>query len=479
MIAARPLTKCHSIDMTITAKLPNETLCEIFQLLCDEPIALHILQNTSLFNKFPWAVGLVCKRWRAAFLSHPRLWTSLHLRDGTFNDNYIAEMNRRTAVYVERSRQLPLTVVIRACHTMRSNDVPQTQSTWRILLSLSHRWRTVELIVGTSSLADDLRECKGRMPILQSLKISLHFDLEVGLDAFDSAPCLAQVKLMRWQRVDVGILPLNQLKRFTIILEWNNLYRTRRLHSLLPALRNVEELRFLLFLSDAPIPEYPPVQLSHLRFLQISHPNMLSWIKAPSLEHLHVEDRSYYTRKDLYSEKLLYFVQHSSCHIRQLTLQCCDVLTAFSIMEILTHVNKLSIIDSSVDHSGAIIKAIANFDIYMPNLRVLEVTCYPGIATKMVVDAISPLLEMWNGKSGIIPLEKIVVQLKWSHYEGECLILDEVKEASWPSFVELEVVHFRSPSLRSVTFDISVARKHRVDAASPNAAEQARRCRLG
>lgn len=458
------------IAMTITAKLPNETLCEIFQLLCDEPIALHILQNTSHFNRFPWAVGLVCRRWRAAFLSHPRLWTSLHLQDGTFNDKYIAEMNRRTAVYVERSRQLPLSVVIRACH-MKSNDVPQTQSTWRILLSLSHRWRTVELIVGTSSLTDDLRECKGRMPILQSLKISLYFDLEVALDAFDSAPCLVQVKLMRWQRVDVGVLPLNQLKRFTIILEWNNLYQTRRLHSLLPVLRNVEELQFLLFISDAPILEYPSVYLGHLRFLQISHPSMLSWIKAPSLEHLHVEDRSYYTKKDLYREKLLHFVQHSSCHIRQLTLQCCDVLTAFSIMEILAHVNKLSIVNSSVDHISAMIKAIAKFDIYMPNLRVLEVTCYPGIATKMVIDAMSPLLEMWNSESGIIPLEKIVVQLKWSHYEGECLVLDEVKGATWPSFVDVEIVHSKSASLRSITLDISVARKRRFGAVSPKAVE--------
>jgi hypothetical protein len=256
----------------------------------------------------------------------------------------------------------------------------------------------------------------------------------------------------------------------THLQNWSEI---RRMHSILPALRNAEELRLIGFISNNILPEIVPVHLDRLRFLQVLHPDALSWIEAPSLEHLHVKDHFFYTKKDLYSKQLLYLVQNSSCRIRQLTLQSCDVLTAFSIMEILTHVNKLTITDSSVDHSCAMIKAIVNLDVYMPNLRVLEVTCYPGIATKMVVDAVFPLLEMWNSKSRIIPLEKVVVQLKWSYYKGECLNLDEVKEASWPSFVDVEIVHPISSSSRpsKVTIIIFLAQRHRL--ASPNVMEEA------
>jgi len=192
--------------MTTTAHLSYELLCEIFQILCDEPISLHISEDTSLFDKFPWAVGLVCQRWR---LSNPRLWTFFildHLEDGTFSDRYIVEMNRRTVMHVERSSQLvPLTIMIEACQ-------PRRQSTWRILLSLMHRWKAAVLKLHAPSTVDGLRKCRGKMPILESLEVWDRLPSDLCIDAFESTPRLVQANLLRWDS-GFGLLPLSQLKK--------------------------------------------------------------------------------------------------------------------------------------------------------------------------------------------------------------------------------------------------------------------------
>ena len=450
------------------AGLPYETLCEIFQLLCCEPIDLQRLQNTSEFSleRFPWAVGLVSKRWRATFLSYPPFWTSFCLGDGqyTSDDSYVAEMNRRTAMYVERSEQLPLSVVVHAHE--------EVQSTWRILVSLSHRWKTVELVADhtpSESFMQDLRKCRMKMPILESLKVSIRRSgTQLALDPFEIAPCLAQVDLSYLYGINLELLPLSQLKRITMTTRLHNCLDSEivQIHSILPALRNVEELRLNTFNNlNRIISKVAPVRLDRLRVLQVSDPNALSWIEAPSLEHLDVKDapcETHSTTKGVYSQEILHFVQRSSCHIRQLTLKHSPVSKALSIMEILTHINKLSIINFSVDHSRAIAK--------MPNLNVLEVICYPatGKATKMVVDEIFPLLEMWNGESRTISLERITVELRCGDYAGERFIVNDSKKLNWPSFVTVEVAPSISGLSRKfkfggrVTINIFPARRQRL-----------------
>ena len=416
-------------NMTTAAQLSDEFLCEIFQLLCDEPIYLNVLDNTSLFDKFPWAVGLVCKRWRAVFLSNPRLWTSFDLGDGTYSDSYIAEMNRRTAMYVERSSQLPLTIAIAAHH-------PGMQSTWRILLSLSHRWKAANLELHAPIL-DDIRKCKGKLPILESLEVwnlaSLH------IDTFESAPRLVQANLLGWlDRFE--LLPLSQLTKVTMSTGLASRADALRMHSILPALGNVEELWLTSVSLDTVIPKCSPVRLTRLRILDISRPVVLSWIDAPSLEHLHVEAHS--RDRHLYREQISSLVQRSSCHIRQLTLEGCDIRTATTIMDILTDVKKLSIVGSSVDDSCSLFMDIA-ISIDLPVLEVLEMTVQPKDAAVKVVNSISHSLKScrWSGKSRTIPLERVMVQLEWED-EEENFFVDIMGESwpTWPSFVATEVV---------------------------------------
>ena len=160
--------------MNLETRIPAEILSEIFHLLCDEPIDLGKLENSSCLAEFPWAVGQVCRRWRMAFLSHPVLWTRLSLLDRRIHRHPrsvadFAEMERRSVIYLKRSGQLPLTITIFTEFSWI--DSPMV-TICNMLLSYSNRWRKADILVLSlaSSINDDaLLECRGRMPILESL----------------------------------------------------------------------------------------------------------------------------------------------------------------------------------------------------------------------------------------------------------------------------------------------------------------------
>ena len=150
-----PLSSCTrsttSCDKMSCETIPTEILCQIFLSLCKKPIAIHVLDNRSHFDVFPWAVGQVCRPWRETFLSYPSLWTSLSLKyipdeDADLYPGF-AEMNRRTTLYLERSRQLPLTIVIVAIRKF-SQQFPR--AAWRSLLSCSNRWKGANLVLRVS-----------------------------------------------------------------------------------------------------------------------------------------------------------------------------------------------------------------------------------------------------------------------------------------------------------------------------------------
>jgi len=227
-----------------------------------------------------------------------------------------------------------------------------------------------------------------------------------------------------------------------MLLEANKV-QIQNLYSNLREFSNLEELRLIIsyiYVVTIEVPKYPSVHLPRLRLLHVSHPSFLSWIDAPVLEYLHVEDCNHeFSRCD---QGFLPFVQPSCRHIRQLTLERCFRRTLFSFMEIFTHLDNLLLIGVPVGDVCSMIEAIARFEFWPPDLRVLEVVCLAGISTSsLIVKAIFSLLEIWNGGSRIrIPLEKLVVQMNWNHHEGASS-LGAMKEASWPSFVAVQVVH--------------------------------------
>ena len=151
-------------------RIPAEILSEIFHLLCDEHIALQELENSSCFDHFPWAAGQVCRRWRTAFISHPRLWTSLSLCDvpeERYSVAYLAEMHRRSIIYLQRSGQLPLRVILKARIPLPTAESP-VKAIWIMLLSCSDRWESANIALpSTESVIDHALLCKAKTPILK------------------------------------------------------------------------------------------------------------------------------------------------------------------------------------------------------------------------------------------------------------------------------------------------------------------------
>ena len=146
-------TKMSSDETTI----PTEILYDILHLLCDGPIALHDLKNESYFHEFPWAVGQVCRHWRGGI-------SVLH----AFVDLFYPKA-RRATIYLERSGQHPLTIVV-SMPCSGTEKFPKT--VWGILLSCLKRWKKADLVLGKGAARDELLRCRGYMSSLESLKMS-------------------------------------------------------------------------------------------------------------------------------------------------------------------------------------------------------------------------------------------------------------------------------------------------------------------
>ncbi|KAF8336232.1 hypothetical protein F5887DRAFT_1161416 [Amanita rubescens] len=397
--------RCHNM---ICETIPSEILCEIFQLLCDKPISLHVLNNSSHFGEFPWAVGQVCRRWRDEFLSYPHLWTSLSLWycfNGIQVDvDRLHEMSRRTLLYLERSKQLPLTITVCTVDDRRLKSIEKfPRTTWKLLLSCSERWERVDLALYHEPPLLDLFRCK--MPIVKSLRLhealihSSYFEL---YHPFTSAPRLVELDI-RWS--EGWVFPWLQLTKVKI----KGYIRSKELKTILPQLQNVEELRVGQVVFWDRDRGKCPFRLASLRLLavQIYPLKILGWIEAPLLEHLWVDSYPMYDelqRSLIFAEELSLFIRRSSCHIRQLTLHNC----------LLSSVEVLCIKTTVYGHGSLLVEHITrmNDGVCLPNLRELEVTCLRDRGDEELMTAMSRLLEMRSGELRLIdvPLESIMVR---------------------------------------------------------------------
>ncbi|KAF8332891.1 hypothetical protein F5887DRAFT_39330 [Amanita rubescens] len=433
--------------------IPTEILNHIFHLLCDAPIALHDLKNESHFHEFPWAVGQVCRHWRAAFLSRTRLWTSFALKPGNFNAAYFVEMNRRAAIYLERSGQQPLAIVVSMpCSGTRKFP----KSVWRMLLSCLKRWKKADLVLGNGAVQDELFRCRGYMSSLASLRMFIpDSTAQKNFNAFEVAPHLTELDLDHRGSTATWQFPWAQLTKLKITVfctEFHHSY-SNNLWGVLFQLENIEELHIITTFEDIIHAPLPIIRLPGLRLLEISLPfaKMLSWFTAPLLEHLHIrsiKSSTFLHYNEPYERELTSLIQRSSCHIRRLVLENCRTEEMRIVMKVLPSVEELSIIHLS---SFDIIQDVARLDgcIYLPKLQVLQVM-FKIVHGKNEVTTLenttavfSRLLEA-RGKGlsltshGIVPLEKFVLRLnslfqtKWPDKFSEVV-------HGWPSFAQVYV----------------------------------------
>jgi len=190
--------------------------------------------------------------------------------------------------------------------------------------------------------ADILHEYKGKMPILTSLKIFCSWMIKHDFDAFEIAPRLTHLSAWRWRGMSHLLIPWEQLTKLTLGLE-SPMYLIQGgdIVSLLHALQNIEELRFKVTDTFCERFSYPlvwrAVRLTHLRLLEVPHLAMPLWIESPLLEHLHLTDRtsgSVYGYQ-MYSGAPFGMILDSSCRIRRLTLEHCQLMTMKGVMDVM------------------------------------------------------------------------------------------------------------------------------------------------
>jgi hypothetical protein len=403
------------------ATVPAEILCEVFQLL-HVPIHLGALDNNSgIAQDFPWAVGQVCRRWRDVFISHPPLWTSLalHWDFGRFTGAaYMAETNRRMAIYIGRSGELPLTISIHLSGTNR----PHPTETMKTLMSYSKRWKSLDICTDAGSEMEFL-ECKGNLPNLTTLIIRGNVASNLSR-IFEVTPRLTHLDVSG--RIGQIAFPWAQLTRFRIFMCWEDYCRYgNELWQVLLQLQNVETLELL------GVPNFPSsgvavpnvsVHLPRLLLLEtrLGFFEVFSQFIAPSLEHLRIDDHqnchnAYVTYR--HWNGVLSLINRSSCYIRRLTfLQGTFSAAAPAVLEALASVEEV-IIEYPANTFPTLLRYIAgSCDIYFPKLRVLKMRYCPAHNIKELVVTISRFLELRDIGSrfaSCVPLEKLVIKLRW------------------------------------------------------------------
>ena len=439
-----------SSEITIRS-IPSEVLCDIFHLLCDGPIALYDLRNELHFHEFPWAVGQVCRHWRGEFLSYTPLWTSFSLSPAPSSSTsgpYFVEMRRRAIIYLKRSGQQPLTVVVSTyCLSTDRFSTP----VWELLLSCLKRWKKANLELVHGALGKLLR-CTEHMSNLESLKIHMpdYMSALEDFSAFGVAPCLTELNLTIHKYRPTWQFPWAQLTKLTIDTSSHNSddYRdSDDLWGLLSQLKNIEKLHIM---TPFYFPKPPPgiICLPVLRLLEIplAHAILFSRFTVPLLEHLHIYGHMVSVlNNDIYDgqREIASFIQRSFYHIRRLTFDGWTRREMCIIMKALDGVEELSIIDPD---SHAVIQDITglNGSTYLPKLRVLQVECDPcrnHMPLDRAVRAFSRLLEA-RGKgsslasNNVVPLEKFVLRLTMYGTQND-EVLEEMH--GWPAFAQVYI----------------------------------------
>lgn len=141
--------------------IPTEVLCMIFEA------------GKALSAEYPFEilVSHVTRHWRAAAVSHARLWTRVVLDTST---QHAVEMGE---AYFDRSRALPLDLIYRIKRPSMddSYSLQIVASMSGLIYSQAGRWDRLRIKTGwTSALTYFLTNLPTKAPILQSLEISLN-----------------------------------------------------------------------------------------------------------------------------------------------------------------------------------------------------------------------------------------------------------------------------------------------------------------
>ncbi|KAJ7508916.1 hypothetical protein B0H11DRAFT_1791764, partial [Mycena galericulata] len=314
--------------------IPPEVLCYIFTLALPvataSSTAIPVLRRHSfepLILSGPWAIGQVCREWRALALDFPRLWTSMVV------PSIILPHERHLLdIQLERSGNAPLDLLITFKFVQSTRETP-LDGFMQKLVGCCGRWRSLRLEFDRARPLHRAFDALGPLPLLRELILGGYTYL-ARFNFSTDAPNLRKVAL--------GIPGQAPVQNRDIRLPWAQLsiYKATFLHGSthfrnLSMTRNLIEcdLDFGTQPTDALVQHTGNLTLPQLRRLVITRDLFLDCLVAPALSDLQVHGAI---------DHVLSFLRTSGCTLTRLTLFKCNARTDPEILQILHNTPSLT-----------------------------------------------------------------------------------------------------------------------------------------
>ncbi|KAJ7173322.1 hypothetical protein C8R46DRAFT_1189638 [Mycena filopes] len=367
------LIRLRSRNSAIVSQLrrfPPEVLAEIFTWTL--PAVWSLSGHRFSSENSPWFLTHVSHRWRAIAISTSSLW-SLVVIDYPRNPAGLYPLPM-LETHIGRAQKLKVDF----CGDEARDPVSQIE-VFNYLASHSPRWEELSLTL-TSALVPLLGSLQDRIPSLCRLYIEWSNEDSQSnvdsLDCFQRAPCLVDFAVYNEFRPVPIRLPVQQLTAYRADHPWD-------VHQGVIGLAvSLVELRIVIDFDDNPRPNVKETyHLPCLRRLYVSHPVLLGFLTAPSLEELAL---NYWPDNGTEMQRSFGpFVERSGCTLKRLCLDgYVKAATLSRMLKDTTSITELVIIKSVV--SGAEIDEAALLHMLMetpnvaPQLQSISLGCHLG-----------------------------------------------------------------------------------------------------
>ncbi|KAJ7777074.1 hypothetical protein B0H16DRAFT_1504260 [Mycena metata] len=351
-------------------RIPPEILGYIFSWTL--PAIGELLPATeSRLTKSPWVLSHVSCYWRAVALSDASLWSLVTV---TYDDPRPHDPLSMVETQVGRAQTLK--VHFYGCETF--DHQPQVEM-FLYLARYAPQWE--ELSVGlTPHLVPLLGILRDRVPLLRRFYVQWQSDsgsTVIPLECFQNAPSLLEARVFSDFRYIPVPFPAHQLTQYQLDFPWET-------HAtiLKEAVNLIEARIFVDFQNTEDWRNSRAVlDLTCLRRLFISHPEILEFLRVPVLEEITIDFDEGAGPEILRDLQLV--VSRSSCILRRLCLWGFDLWTTTEILRQFPSIVEFPIIATT--HSGGelaetLMKRLtvhtdSGSEVMAPQLRCLSFAC--------------------------------------------------------------------------------------------------------
>ncbi|KAJ7369005.1 hypothetical protein DFH08DRAFT_832934, partial [Mycena albidolilacea] len=297
----------HRAVLSAVRRVPPELIGDISALtLSDNDDAAG-----ATANKPPWYLGHICRSWRHAALSYPRLWSYIAVPSFlAFKDSPLLS---GIQAQLFRSASGPLDIRWPFVQDDINSDLLD------LVLPHSNRWRSLTFDPGAySSATNCLGPVNGRLDQLEQLK-AVHCSAMTIPDIFSITPNLRRIILTDEFFSDSPRIAI----QWGQITHYKGSYTRERQRDILRTAPNL--LECVLGFSGTDVDHLSHISMitvPHLRRLCLTKPNFLSNLTTPLLEDLCVFN------VDSAARVLPPFLHRSSCTLKRLSLLYCTIDSA-------------------------------------------------------------------------------------------------------------------------------------------------------